>query len=64
MNDLDYIKSFSKIKVREICKKLNISESNIWSGKASKEKIKLVRIAIEKEIEKLQGDENVKISTL
>lgn len=50
---LDFIKNFSKIKVSDVCKELNIDKSNLWSGKASEEKISLVYITIIEKIRKL-----------
>ena len=55
MDDLEFIKKFSKIKVKYICNKLKIDSSNLWKGKASKEKIKLVRKEIEKELKEIEG---------
>lgn len=50
MNDLDYIKKFSKIKIASICRENGISSSNLWSGRLNNEKIHLIRKAIESEV--------------
>lgn len=55
MDDLIFIKKFSKIKIKNICEKLKIDPSNVWKGKASKEKIKQVRKEIEKELKEIEG---------
>lgn len=54
MSDLDFIKDFSKIKIAPICKKLNIDKSNLWAGKVSGDKVKLVKEEIIKELKKLE----------
>ena len=53
MDDYEYIKRFSKITIKKVCDDNNISDSNIWAKKASKEKMHLVRTSIESEIAKL-----------
>lgn len=50
MNDLEYIKKFSKIKIAKICRENGVNSSNLWSGRLSDEKIHLIRKAIEKEV--------------
>lgn len=50
MNDLDYIKSFSKITIAEICREMKITPSNLWAGRLNEEKVKLVRKKIEAKI--------------
>ena len=64
MNDLDYIRRFSKISIRGICNKKNIQRTNLIQGKGKyKENAKIVREEIESEIAKLyiknEGEENV-----
>lgn len=54
--DLLYIKNFSKITVRKVCKRLEIDEANVLKGTASKANIKRVRRAIENDLKYLQGD--------
>lgn len=53
MDNLDYIKKFSKITITGICKKYNITRPNLINGKSSKENEKIVREEIESEIAKL-----------
>ena len=54
--DLLFIKNFSKITVRKVCKRLGIDESNVLRGTASKENIKRVRRTIENDIKELSKD--------
>lgn len=51
--NLLYIRKFSNISLKDICDKLKITRSNIYNGKISKEKTKLIREEIESEIAKL-----------
>lgn len=51
--DLKYIKDFSKINIRDICKELNIDKSNVYRGIASAEKIRQVKEELQKRVEKL-----------
>lgn len=53
MEDYDFIKKFSKITIKKVCDDNNISDSNIWAGRASKKKLHIVRTSIESEIAKL-----------
>lgn len=54
MNDLDYIRRFSKISIKGICNKKNIQRTNLIQGKGKyKENAKIVREEIESEIAKL-----------
>lgn len=53
MDDLEFIQKFSKIKVANICEKLNISRSNVYNGRTSKENLKKIRKTIESEFAKL-----------
>ena len=50
MNDLNYIKKFSKIKIAKICRENGVSSSNLWSGRLSDEKVHLIRKAIEAQV--------------
>lgn len=63
MDDLKFIKCFSKINITKVCKKLKIDRSNLLNGKTTKENIKKVRQELESEYAKLYiiGDENVDI---
>lgn len=62
MNDLEYIKKFSKITVKNICESLKVDSSNLWAGRTSAAKTKLIRKALEAELAKLviEDYENVK----
>lgn len=51
--DLEYIKKFSQITIIKACKLARVNKSNIWTGKASKKKIKKVRKILESEVAKL-----------
>lgn len=53
MEDLDYIKQFSKINITKACKKLKINRGNLLNGKTTKENIKKVRQELESEVAKL-----------
>ena len=53
MQDLEFIKSLSKITIKKICKKAHVSSSNLYAGRLSEEKINLVRKIFESEIAKL-----------
>lgn len=54
--DLKFIKSFSKIKISEICKKLKIDKCNLWANKTSHENIKLVKEEIIAEYERIKKE--------
>lgn len=53
MDDLEYIKSFSKINITKACKKLKINRSNLLNNKTTKENILKVRQELESEVAKL-----------
>lgn len=54
MEDLEFIKKYSKISVSEACKKANVDRSNLYAGRVkNKNKLKDVRENIESEIAKL-----------
>ena len=53
MDDLEFIKGFSKISVTAICKKLKINRGNLLNNRTTKENEKRVRTEIEKEIRDL-----------
>ena len=57
MNDLDYIKRFSKIKIARICREHGFSSSNLWSGRLNNEKVHIIRKAIESEVGGIYLDE-------
>ena len=52
--DILYIKGFSQITVRKVCKRLGIDEGNVLKGTASKVNIKRVRRAIENDMRELE----------
>lgn len=56
MNDKEFIKRFNDISISNICKKLGYKSQNIYSGKASNDKLLLVRNIIEYEVKKLLLD--------
>lgn len=63
MNDLEYIRKFSKISISGICDKNKIQRTNLIQGRGKyKENAKIVREEIESEIAKLyiknEGEEN------
>lgn len=51
--DLDYIKRFSKITIIKACEKAGVKKSNLWTGKANKNKIKKVRKILESSVAEL-----------
>ena len=51
--DLNYIKKFSTITIKEACKKVGVDNSNLWAGRCSKKKIKEVKRILESEVAKL-----------
>lgn len=53
MDDLEYIKSFSKISISKACRKLKINRSNLLNNKTTSENIKKVRKELESEVAKL-----------
>lgn len=63
MEDLEYIKKFSKITISGICEKKNINRTNLLTNRSTKKNAKIVREEIESEIAKLyikdEGKDNV-----
>lgn len=53
MNDLEYIKNFSKISIKKACEKTKANRGNVLSGKASKKTINKVKRQLESEVAKL-----------
>lgn len=53
MDDLEYIKTFSKINITNVCKKAKVNRSNVLNGKASNKAVKKLRKQIENEIAEL-----------
>jgi len=63
MNDLEYIKNFSKIRVKNICEKAKVNRANLYNNRTKKENIEKVRKTIESELAKLyliEGDSDGK----
>lgn len=50
MEDLQYIKNFSKISVSKICEENNINRQNLLNNISTKKNAKIVKNEIEKEI--------------
>lgn len=53
MEELEYIKKFTKITLKDICKIANVNQSNLIKGKVKKEKIILIKKLIESKIAEL-----------
>lgn len=53
MEDLKYIKKFSKISISGICEKNKINRANLLNNKSTNKNAKIVREEIESEIAKL-----------
>lgn len=53
MEDLKYIKKFSKISISGICEKNKINRANLLNNKSTQKNAKIVREEIESEIAKL-----------
>lgn len=53
MEDLEYIKKFSKISIKSVCDKAKVDKANLYSGRTSKNNIKKVRKYIESNIAEL-----------
>lgn len=53
MDDLKYIKKFSKISISGICEKNKINRANLLNNKSTNKNAKIVREEIESEIAKL-----------
>ncbi len=53
MDDLEYIKKFSKINITKACKKVKVNRSNLLNNKTTKENIKKVRQELENQVAKL-----------
>lgn len=60
MDDLDYIKKFSKISITKICEKKGINRGNLLNNKTTRKNKRVVREEIESEIAKLyiKGEED------
>lgn len=53
MEDLEYIKKFSKINITKACKKCNVNRANLLNNKTTKENVKKVREELEHQVAKL-----------
>lgn len=53
MKDLEFIRKFSKITVKDACKENGVNSSNLYAGRCSDEKVHFVRQYIEARIAKL-----------
>lgn len=50
MEDLEYIKKFSKINISKACKKCKVNRGNLLNNKTTKENIKKVREELEHQV--------------
>lgn len=48
--DLEYIQSFSKINITQICKDLGVSRANVMTGRSSAEITKMVKEEIQRRL--------------
>lgn len=53
MEDLEYIKKFSKISIKSVCDKAKVDKANLYAGRTSKKNIRKVRKYIESNIAEL-----------
>ena len=53
VEDLEVIRKFNEITISGICKKLNINQHNVYNNKAKKEKMKMVREELIRQIKEL-----------
>ena len=64
MEDLEYIKKFSKINISSICERKKIDRANLLSNRSTKKNAKIIREEIESEVAKLyiknEENDNVK----
>ena len=58
MDDLEYIKNFSKITIVGACRKTGVNKSNLFTGRTSCENIKKVRKQIESDVAELYINES------
>lgn len=57
MTDLEFIKKFNKITIKDLCNENRISKSNLYTGKTSKKNQSIIKKAIWCEIAKLLIDD-------
>lgn len=55
--NLEFLKKFSKISIKRVCKSKGIDSSNIYTGRASEDTIEIVRNEIEKELNNIYREE-------
>lgn len=60
--NLEFLKKFSKITIKDICRKIEIDSSNIYSGRASEKTIESVRNEVEKELNNIYREERLMIN--
>lgn len=53
MEDLEFIKKFSKVSIKKACKIAKVNRENLYNGKVKAEKVKKVKRVLESEIAKL-----------
>lgn len=53
MEDLEFIKRFSKVSIKKACKIAKVNRENLYNGKVKAEKVKKVKRVLESEIAKL-----------
>ena len=53
IDDLEFIKNFSKVSVSKACKKAKVDISNLYAGRVKKEKVKLIKRILESDLAKL-----------
>lgn len=52
--DLQYIKGFSKISVKNVCEELGVDRVNVITGRASAKNIEAVKNKIKEKLEELE----------
>ena len=58
MNDLEFIKAFSKITISSTCKELNVNSGNLYNKKAGKKNEMKVALALIKKFYNILDDYN------
>lgn len=59
MTDLEFIKKFSKITIKDICNELKVNSGNLYNGKASKKNELKVALDIIKKVYRLIDEYNM-----
>lgn len=59
MTDLEFIKKFSKITIKDICNELKVNSGNLYNGKASKKNELKVALYIIKKVYRLIDEYNM-----